>query len=327
MSFYVHTKETSCSLEKRSKKYPHSIFTHTNWSSWHPHPRRIHTCSRWLLLFVAKAVESEEGTKLKPVRHFPGIETGLHGLKQNWHVFRPGLIFLVPAVLTWGRWGFGCSQLLEKKNAGKGAKINKDYIHNLIILRHTVAHSSLKTDSKNQIDSHGKSMSSKKEWAFWKQSRSCGNPTFHIALISPCCFRSQGAGWSIDLTSPLSLLTNWQSLHHATMRFHDVRWPSCSAPDRDRRSLERRERERCSPSQSNHGANMDKISANEDDRFKSSEVKRCPRRCTQIHSKFVTTLKSPQNMDYSQELSTEPAPQLPSRRRRRRPVVRCGTRD
>lgn len=36
-------------------------------------------------------------------RHFPGIETGLHGLKRNWHVFRPGLIFLIPAVLTWGR--------------------------------------------------------------------------------------------------------------------------------------------------------------------------------------------------------------------------------
>lgn len=53
--------------------------------------------------------------------------------------------------------------IVREKNAGKGAKINKDYIHNLIILCHTVAHSSLKTDSKNQIDSHGKSMSSKKE--------------------------------------------------------------------------------------------------------------------------------------------------------------------
>ena len=38
--------------------------------------------------------------------------------------------------------------IVREKNAGKGAKINKDYIHNLIILRHTVAHSSLKTDSK-----------------------------------------------------------------------------------------------------------------------------------------------------------------------------------
>lgn len=121
MSFYVHTKETSCSLEKRSKKYPHSIFTHTNWSSWHPHPRRIHTCSAGGCFYLSPRLwnpRRERSWSLEKTlsRHrnratWPQTT----GPKRNWHVFRPGLIFLVPAVLTWGRWGFGCSQLLEKK--------------------------------------------------------------------------------------------------------------------------------------------------------------------------------------------------------------------